>query len=186
MKRSDLEAMGIEKEKIDKIMDLHGADIEAKKKEIDTLTTKLSEANGQLNDVQDKLKDVKSKDDEIEKLQKQVDKYVEAEKNRKEKEDKEKSDKELTDKIVAVFGDKEFTSDYVRNGIIADIKKAIADDPTVGIEKTFESLTKDKEGIFKNPQRESLRIPGVHGKGVETSAKDYLDKKYKDNPFYSK
>lgn len=42
----------------------------------------------------------------------------------KEEEAKEKAaDKELTDKIIAVFPqDKEFTSDYVRNGIIADIK----------------------------------------------------------------
>ena len=37
MKRTDLEALGLEKEVIDKVMQLHGADIEAKKQQIATL-----------------------------------------------------------------------------------------------------------------------------------------------------
>ena len=35
-------------------------------------------------------------------------------------------DKELTTAITGVFGDKKFTSDYVRNGLISDMKAEIS------------------------------------------------------------
>lgn len=65
----------------------------------------------------------------------------------------EAEDKALTDAITAVFGDKKFTSDYVRNGIIADMKTEIAkvENKGKGYAEIFESLTKDKAGIFENP-----------------------------------
>ena len=66
---------------------------------------------------------------------------------------KEAENKALTEAIEAVFGEKKFTSDYVRNGIIADMKTEIAkpENKGIGYDKIFESLTKDKEGIFANP-----------------------------------
>ncbi|MBQ7976811.1 MAG: phage scaffolding protein [Clostridia bacterium] len=66
-----------------------------------------------------------------------------------------RADEELTESITAVFGDKKFTSDYVRNGIIADMKSEIAkpENKGKGYDKIFEELTKDKEGIFENPNQ---------------------------------
>ena len=66
---------------------------------------------------------------------------------------KEAEDKVLTDAIEAVFGEKKFTSDYVRNGIIADMKVEIAkpENKGKGYAELFEAITKDKEGIFANP-----------------------------------
>ena len=66
---------------------------------------------------------------------------------------KEAEDKALTDAITAVFGEKKFTSDYVRNGIIADMKVEIAkpENKGKGYAELFEAITKDKEGIFANP-----------------------------------
>lgn len=169
MKRADLEALGIDKENIDKIMDMHGADIEAKKREIKEAEGKLEEANKQLNDANEKLKDLDGKDEVINKLQKEMEDYINAENARKEKEKAEQADRELTEKITAVFPEgKEFTSDYVRNGIISDIKARMAEDSTLGVKEIFESLTKDKEGIFKNPQQQKLTIPGADvGEGEE-------------------
>ncbi|MBR6523460.1 MAG: phage scaffolding protein [Clostridia bacterium] len=65
---------------------------------------------------------------------------------------KEAEDKALTDAITAVFGEKKFTSDYVRNGIIADMKVEIAkpENKGKGYTELFEAITKDKEGIFAN------------------------------------
>ena len=67
----------------------------------------------------------------------------------------EQADRELTSAIEAVFGDKKFTSDYVRNGIIADMKTEIAkpENKGKGYAEIFESLTKDKNGIFENPNK---------------------------------
>ena len=65
----------------------------------------------------------------------------------------EAEDKALTDAIVATFGDKKFTSDYVKNGIIADMKTEIAkpENKGKGYTEILDALTKDKEGIFANP-----------------------------------
>ena len=66
---------------------------------------------------------------------------------------KEAEDKALTDAIEEVFGEKKFTSEYVRNGIIADMKVEIAkpENKGKGYAELFEAITKDKEGIFANP-----------------------------------
>lgn len=172
MKRADLEALNLEKEAIDKIMDMNGADIEAKKAEINTLKTQLKESKESVSELNEKLKDVDSKDEAIENLKKQIDDMVQAEKDREENERKKKADDELTERIVSAFPEGvEFTSDYAKNGVIADIKSALKEDATLGVKEIFESLTKDKEGIFKNKQHEKLKIPGIDSNAGEDDEK---------------
>lgn len=172
MKRADLEALNLEKEAIDKIMDMNGADIEAKKAEINTLKTQLKESKESISELNEKLKDVDSKDETIGNLKKQIDDMVQAEKDREENERKKKADDELTERIVSAFPEGvEFTSDYAKNGVIADIKSALKEDATLGVKEIFESLTKDKEGIFKNKQHEKLKIPGIDSKIGEDDEK---------------
>lgn len=172
MKRADLEALNLEKEVIDKIMDMNGADIEAKKAEINTLKTQLKESRESVSELNEKLKDVDSKDEAIENLKKQIDDMVQAEKDREENERKKKADDELTERIVSAFPEGvEFTSDYAKNGVIADIKSALKEDATLGVKEIFESLTKDKEGIFKNKQHEKLKIPGTDSNTGEDDEK---------------
>ena len=64
----------------------------------------------------------------------------------------EEEDKILTNNITSIFGDKKFTSDYAKNGLIADIKGELgkAENKGKGIQEIFDALTKDKEGIFVN------------------------------------
>lgn len=64
-------------------------------------------------------------------------------------------DEILTNNIISVFGDKKFTSEYVKNGIIADIKSELSktENKGKGISEIFDSLTKDKNGIFENPNQ---------------------------------
>lgn len=66
---------------------------------------------------------------------------------------KEAEDKALTDAITALFGGKKFTSDYARDGLIADMKVEIAkpENKGKGYAEILEAYTKDKEGIFANP-----------------------------------
>ncbi len=97
---------------------------------------KLKNSNASAEDWKNKFED----------LQKTIKANEEAEK-------KKQADLELTTAIEAVFGDKKFTSEYVRTGIIADMKKEIEkpENKGMGYDKIFETLTKDKEGIFANP-----------------------------------
>lgn len=71
-------------------------------------------------------------------------------------------DEILTNNIISVFGGKKFTSDYVKNGLITDIKLELskAENKGKGISEIFDSLTKDKEGIFENPNKPA-DMPGM-------------------------
>lgn len=123
---------------------------------------KLSKANDELKNAKENIKKLT---DELQKLkdsnasaedfktkyEELVQKISEDEKKAKE----QREDEELTNAIVAVFGEKEFTSDYVKNGIIADMKSEISkpENKGKGYDKIFEELTKDKEGLFVSPNQ---------------------------------
>lgn len=162
MKRKDLEDLGIEKEVIDKIMAIHGADTEAKKTEIAEIQKKLDDANEQITSFGEKVKELDGKDATVAELQKKLTDYEQKEQARVEAEKTALAEKELDEKIHAVIGDKQFTSEYVKKGIFNDIKEQLKSDNTIGIDKAFETLTKDKEGIFVNPNQ-PITIPPAGG-----------------------
>lgn len=82
---------------------------------------------------------------------------------------KQSSDEMLTRNIMESFGDKKFSSDYARNGLIADIKSELSKPENIGksISDITEYLTKDKTGIFENPNKPA-DMPGM-GEGVTPS-----------------
>ena len=169
MKRADLEALGLEKDVVDKVIDLHGADIEDKKAEIEKLNGIIKEKEDTITKLGDDLKAGEGDAETIKKLQKQVDDYKEAEKQRKEAEDKAAADKTLTDNILEVFGDKEFVNEFTKTSLINQIKEDLGKDENKGkgIKDIFEGLTKDSTDIFKNPQHAEVKIPAAKGEGTE-------------------
>lgn len=158
---------GITDEQLKSILDMHSADIGKVKKENETLKEENAtlkndkkELENKITKLSDEAKDNADYKKQLEDLQKEI----------KEKEDSEKAakeDAELTNAITAAFGDKKFTSDYVKNGIIQDMKTEIAkaENKGKGYTEIFETLTRDKEGIFANPNP-GIEIPGM-GKGVD-------------------
>ena len=133
-----------------KLANLSGGEYVDKKKLTDALfknkelTEQLSTMSGEMQELKDKgatAEDYKSKFEQLK-----------ADIERKEEDPKTAAaDKELTEKILEVFPkDKDFTSEYVKNGLISDIKARHAEDNTKGLQAIFDELTKDKDGIFMN------------------------------------
>lgn len=118
---------------------------DSKDAEIKTYKTTIEDLNKQLDEV--------PTSDEIDTLKKTISGFQEAEKKRIADEKAKQEDELLTNNILSVFGDKKFTSDYVKNGLITDIKSELnkAENKGKGISEIFESLTKDKQGLFENP-----------------------------------
>lgn len=174
MKRTDLEALGLEKVVVDKVIELHGADIEEKKAEIEKLNGVIKEKEDTITKLGDDLKAGEGDAETIKKLQQQVDDYKEAEKQRKEDEQKAAADKVLTDNILEAFGDKQFVNDFTKNSIMNQIKADLQKEENKGkgVKDIFESITKDAENIFKNPQHEELNIPGTNGGKQPSSEED--------------
>ena len=160
---------GITDEQINAVLDINTTDIGKAKREYDDLTKRVGTLEGEKKTLEDTITDLKNnaKDGEgYKKLYEDLKGDIE-EKERNAQKDRE--DKDLTAAIEAVFGDREFSSDYVRKGIIADMKAEIAkpDNKGKGYAEIFEGLTKDKEGIFKNPNPPA-NMPGM-GKNAPTN-----------------
>lgn len=164
----------LSKEEIKSILTEHGKSVtnETEKvktdlgKEIDTYKTTITNLEKQLENVPDSK--------ELEGLKKEIADMKTAEQKRLADEKAKQEDEILTNNIIAAFGDKKFTSDYVKNGLIADIKSELskAENKGKGISEIFTSLTKDKTGLFENPNQPAS-MPGM-GEG-DTSTSNNLD-----------
>lgn len=141
----------LSKEEIKSIMVEHGKSIKTEsekvennlKQEIESYKTTIEDLKGQI----DKL----PKTDELESLRSQVADYEKKEQQRQ----AEEQDKILTNNILELFGDKKFTSDYAKNGLLNDIKNGLnlPENKGKGIKEIFDSLTKDRTGIFENENK---------------------------------
>lgn len=122
------------------------SDYNSKLEKIKTLEDANSSLENKITELNEKSNSAEDYKSQLEKLQKEIKEKADADKAAAE-------DAALTEAITAVFGDKKFTSDYVKNGIIADMKTEIAkpENKGKGYAEIFESLTKDKNGIFENP-----------------------------------
>ena len=137
-----------------KLADLSKGDYVAKGKldeangKIKTLTDDIGKLNNDITDLQNSNASAEEYKKKFEELQKKVNADNEAA-------EKARADAELTTAIEAVFGDRKFTSEYAKQGLIADMKSEIAKDENKGkgYAEIFEAFTKDKEGIFANPNQ---------------------------------
>ena len=175
MKRADLEALGLEKDVVDKVMAMNGDDIEALKNENKSLKTEvekkdktIQEHEGTIKQLGDDIDKLKTEGgDEVGKLKDKIAAFEKAEKERKEAEANALKDKQLTDNILEVIGEKEFVNDFTKNSIIAQIKEDLGKQENAGkgIKDIFEELTKDSTDIFKNPQHDKLDIQPTNNGG---------------------
>lgn len=157
MTREELKKIieGITDEQLKSILDINSTDIGKAKGDYNTLKAENDTLKSDKKSLEEKITELSKKSNTADDYKKQLDDLKE-EIKRKEDEEKEKAeDAALTEAITAVFGDKKFTSDYVKNGLIADMKAEIAklENKGKGYSDIFESLTKDKPGIFENPNQ---------------------------------
>ena len=175
MKRADLEALGLEKDVVDKVMAMNGDDIEALKSENKSLKADvekkdktIQEHEGTIKQLGDDIDKLKAEGgDEVGKLKDKIAAFEKAEKERKEAEANALKDKQLTDNILEAIGDKEFVNDFTKKSIIAQIKEDLGKQENAGkgIKEIFEGLTKDSTDIFKNPQHDKLDIQPTNNGG---------------------
>ena len=91
----------------------------------------------------------------------------------KEAAQKAQADKELTDKVIAAFGDRKFVNAYTRDAMVAEVKAEMgkAENTGKGIREIFEGLTKDKDGIFANPNPADM--PGMKDVNLALKREDF-------------
>ena len=167
----------LSKEEIKSILTEHGKTVTTETEKVKTdLTNEINTYKTTITNLENQIKDMPSSDD-VTKLQKEISDMKEAETKRIAEETARKEDETLTNNIVSVFGDKKFTSDYVKNGLIADIKSELkkTENTGKGIKDIFETLTKDKQGIFENPNKPA-DMPGMGegGQNIDNGADGFV------------
>lgn len=154
MKREEL--VDFTDEQKDLVMSLYGKAITKKDKEIETL-------NNSKKELEEKVATYETKINEFNESAKEnadwQTKYEELQTSIKEQEAKQKAEEEdkiLTDNINVLFEGKTFTSEYAKNGLMADIKAGLnkPENKGKGIQDLFDELTKDKTDIFTNPNQQ--------------------------------
>lgn len=146
--REFLKGLELDKETIDTIMAEHGKLITEAKEKTQELENKIKDYESKIGELSSKAENNTKVQEELDNLKKSI-----AENEAKAKAKAE--DDALTKNITSAFGDKKFVNDYTKNAIIGDIKTALKDSNNAGksAKDLFEELTKDKEGIFDNPNK---------------------------------
>ena len=146
--REFLKGLDLDKETIDTIMAEHGKLITEAKEKTQDLENKVKDYESKIGELSSKAETNTKIQEELDNLKKSI-----AENEAKAKAKAE--DDALTKNITSAFGDKKFVNEYTKNAIISDIKTALKDSNNAGksAKDLFEELTKDKEGIFDNPNK---------------------------------
>lgn len=172
MTRKFLEGIeGLNKDAIDKIMQENGNDINTAKKDHDAIAEKLKTTEGTLSTLQGELTTLKESTASGEyfkaKFEELQQKIAADEQEAKAKAD----DAALTERIQKSFGDKKFTSDYVKNGITSDMKSELAKAENNGKSdaEIFAALTTDKQGIFESVHP-AAQMSGINSAATGTDA----------------
>lgn len=175
MKREDLKEFNLTDEQVQKIMDLHGADLERQKQTITTLTTERDAARTQLADANKKLEgydpDWKQKADQA---QQQAAAQVSA----------LKADYAAENAAAGL----KFSSASAKKAFLADLKAkglALQDDgKLLGFEDFVKDYkTTDPNAFAPDKPAPTVTVPG-QGRAPAKTGQAYVDDKYKHNPFY--
>lgn len=154
-----------------KLADLSTGDYVEKNKDQDQ-KAEIARLKAQLAEKDQTIANLESASGDAEKVKAELEKYKQAEEERRKAEREAQADQILTAAAEQALEGKEFINDYTRAHFISELKKAIADPANKGKSpvKLFEAMTKDADGIFKNPQQEPLKIHKVdnHPGGVMT------------------
>ena len=167
----------LSKEEIKSILAKHGDYIKIETKKVE------DDYKNQIEDNKKTIEDLKTqienapKSDEMESLKTKIADYEAKEASREAEAKAKAEDDVLTKNIIDVFGDKKFVNDFTKNAIVNEIKTALKDSANVGksAKDLFEEITKDKDGIFENPNQ-MADMSGVDEGMENTVSKDEFDK----------
>lgn len=163
-------------DEIKAILAEHGKSVKTETEKIENKLRKdIDNYKSTIDDLKKQIENA-PKSEEMENLKSKIAEYEKKETDRLASEKAKKDDEVLTNNILSAIGEKKFTSNYAKVGLINDIKAELSKEENkgLGITEIFNNLTKDKEGIFENPNQ----VKDMEGMGdIETTvSKEAFDK----------
>lgn len=158
-----------------KLADLTSGEYVAKGKydsDIKKERDKAKEAADTIKQLQDSMGDVDG-------MKAKLEEYQKADEARQKAEQEAASHAALVERFGKVKGDREFSSEFAESGLLEAFNKAISDPANTGKgdKELFDALTKDAAGIWKNPQQEPVKVPGVTGSWADADNNERMMRK---------
>ncbi len=130
--------------------------------EHDKVVKARDEYKSQLDTANNTISELEKNKGDVDKLQAEIDTY------KQEKADREKAEAEaaenanLMSRFEKLHGERTYTNDFTKNGVFAEFKEAVGKAENKGKSDAdiFGELTKDRDGIFTNPNP-GIDIPGM-------------------------
>jgi len=178
MKKEELLEIGLTEEQAAKVFAMNGKDVENAKSKLPDQKAEIERLKADLADRDATIGNLEKASGDAEATRKELERYKQEEADRKKAEKEAETDRILTEAAEQALDGKEFVNDFTRNHFVAELKKAIADPANKGKRavKLFEEMTKDLDGIFRNPQQEPLKLPGVDKHGGPPMSKEDIFK----------
>ena len=139
----------------------------------------LKKARDDLKTAKDTIATLEAAKGDTEALQAELDKYKQADEARQKAEQEAAAHAALVERFGKVKGDREFSSQFAESGLLDAFNKAISDPANTGKgdKELFDDLTKDAAGIWKNPQQETVKVPGVTGSWADADNNERMMRK---------
>lgn len=133
---------------------------------------KAKEAAETIKQLQDSMGDVDG-------MKAKLEEYQKADEARQKAEQEAAAHAALVERFGKVKGDREFSSKFAEAGLLDEFNKAISDPANTGKgdKELFDALTKDAAGLFKNPQQEPVKVPGVTGSWADADNNERMMRK---------
>ena len=162
MNREFLKNAGVPEDAIDKVMAEYGRDLQAEKDKAKQSSDDAASARKELETYKAKVSDLEKAAGDNADVKKELDALKEQIRTEKEAADKKAADEAMTATIRAALPqDKKFVNTYTEKAMIAQIKEELGKNENAGkgVSEIFAALTKDKDGIFANPNLSKTLIP---------------------------
>ena len=139
----------------------------------------LKKARDELKTAKDTIATLEANKGDTDALQAELHKYKQADEARQKAEQEAVAHAALVERFGKVKGDREFSSKFAEAGLLDEFNKAISDPANTGKgdKELFDALTKDAAGIWKNPQQEPVKVPGVTGSWADADNNERMMRK---------
>lgn len=165
MTRDEVKAImkDISDEQLNSLLDLNSRDIGKAKGKAGDQQAEIESLRNQLAERDETIAGLEKAKGDAAAIQAELDKYKQAEAERAKAEKEAQMDAILTQTAESALEGRDFVNEYTRAHFLGELKKAIQDPKNKGKKPAdlFSDMTKDVDGIFKNPQHEPLKIAGV-------------------------
>ena len=146
--REFLKGLELDRETIDTIMAEYGKNVQGLREQLDEYKEENIGYKDKINELTNLNKDSSKMKEEYDALKKSIE-------ENEQKAKAQKDDELMTNNIMKVFGNKKFTSEYAKKGLLNDIKAELKKEENqgLGVQDIFNNLVKDKPDIFANPNQ---------------------------------